>query len=347
MAKAFGNKQCRGCEHVVSESLMGDEKMENVLLPAELLEDIPQLREKTVVDVVNGLEVVDDQLRWRDEYLGSFLNRLWDNMIGASARRQQSIDRGAQGVLSGMNDWLHALQAAQAESDIALARVAERLSETRQGVMKLQARHRELRDEVKTLDGRLEAHIGSTEAALSKLHEELALGRAYDAVARAKERWLHKRYDGLPPLLRTVLAANELYWGRFGAFLRLSGSDGKDVDELIGHARDALGNLAGDLAARSERVGSGLVIVERWLEPLEDMAVATGWQDAMAYLLEGTPEDTQPLAAAAAMRLQGSQAALPENMPRLVQPSYLGELAVRETVRRIESEQPVKEVAST
>ena len=343
------NESC-GCAHVVNESMIGEEEMQNVSCwgSGRLLEDFPELREKAVVDVVNSLEVVDDHLRWRDENPGSFLNRLWYGMTGASARRQQIVDRGVQDILSGMSEWLHALQGARAESDIALARVAERLLETRRGVMKLQARHGELRDEVKALDRRLGIHIESTEKALADLDEEFrqesARVRAGEAVTRAKERWRHKRYDGLPPLLRTVLAANDLYWGHFGAFLRLNGSDGKDADELIGHARDTLGNLVDDLA-RSEKVGLDIVIVERWLGPLETNILPADWREAVAYLLEGVPREVQPLAASASMRLQGLKHTLPENLPRLIQPSYLGELAVRETVRRIEFEWRTKEGA--
>ncbi len=304
-----------------------------------VLADFPKVREKAVVDVVNGLEVVDDHLRFRDENPGSFLGRAWDLVTGTSARRQQGIDSGTRGVLRNMNEWLHGLQAAQAESDIALARVAKRLLETRQGVMKLQERHQELRTEVEELDQRLANHIESTEHRLSDLQQDLAdqklEGRAWTSVAAAKERLLSNRFKAVPPLLRVLLAANDLYWNEFGAFLRLKGPDDRDAWGLIDNARNVLGNMADVFAVGEERES---VIVDLWLAPLRDAALPTDWRDAIAYLLADASPGDRPLAVSARMRLQDSKEELPRNRPRLVQPFYLGEMALRETVRRIATE---------
>ena len=308
-------------------------------LSLEILGDFPQVREKAVVDVANGLEVVDDHLRFRDENPRSFLGRAWDLVTGASARRQQTVDRGVQGVLRGMNEWLQGLQAAQAESDIALMRVATRLQETRQGVMRLQEQHQELRDEVAELSRRLVDHVASTEDRLSDLQQamviESARSRAEHAVAVAKERWRSRKFEKVPRLVRLLLAANDLYWGRFGAFLRLKGPDDRDACDLIDHARDMLANMADDFAAGEERES---VIVDLWLDQLRDAALPTDWRDAIAYLLDDASPGDQPLAVSAWMRLQDSKEELPRNRPRLVQPGYLGEIAMRETVRRIETE---------
>ncbi|MDE0417113.1 MAG: diguanylate cyclase regulator RdcB family protein [bacterium] len=308
-------------------------------LSVELLDDLPQVREKAVIEVVNNLEVVDDRLRVRDENPASFLERAWDLVTGASSRRQQAVDRGVQGVLRGMNEWLHGLQAAQVESDIALARVAERLQETRDGVMKLQKRHQELKHEVEALDRRLADHIACTEHRLSELQQALAIegsrNRAWNAVAAAKERLLNNRFKAVPPLLRVLLTANDLYWNDFGRFLRLKGPDDKDARDLIDHARNVLGNMAADFAVGEERES---FIVDRWLDPLRDAALPTDWRDAIAYLLDDASPGSQPLAVSARMRLLDSKEELPHNRPRLAQPFHLGAMAMRETVRRIEME---------
>ena len=308
-------------------------------LSEDMFKIFPQLREKAVVDVVNGLEIVDDHLRWRDENPGSFLDRLWNGLTGASARRQQAVDRGVHGVLRGMNEWLQGLQAAQAESDIAMARVAERLLETRHGVTKLQERHRELREQVALLDRRLEEHIERTATKISALQRELddekADRQAWNAVSDVNARWRTSRFEAVPPLLRVLLAANDLYWSKFGAFLRLKGPDDRDARKLIDYARNVLANMAADFAAGEQ---SDSLIVDRWLDPLEDTTLPADWRDALAYLLEGASPEEQPLVVSARMRLRGWKEELPRNRPRLVQPSYLGELVMRETVQRIESD---------
>ena len=312
----------------------------------EILREIPQVREKAVVDIVNGLEVVGDHIRWREGNEGYFLTRLWDGLSGETARRRQNVDRGVQGILEGVSDWLHALQAAQAESDLALTRIAERLLETRQGVMRLQAQHRELRDEVAALDRRLEALIKRSGSEISALRHELSIEsagrRAWNAVSRAGSRWRNPGVGRVPPLLRLLLAADELYWRDFGAFLRLNATDPKDARELVGHAEDTLAKMAADFAASE---GSKVVVVDCWLEPLEQAGIPEDWRDAIAYLLEGASPDDQPLVVSAAMSMQGAMEELPDNRPRLVQPPHLGKLAMQETVRRIESDRDKREAA--
>ena len=308
-------------------------------LSLEILEYFPQVREKAVVDVVNGLRVVDDHLRYRDENPGSFAGRVWDSLTGASARRQQAVGLGTQDVLRGVNDWLHGLQVAQVESDIALMRVATRLKETRQSVMKLQERHLELREKVAKLERWLADHIASTDDRLSDLQQALdiesARSQAWDAVAGAEARQKNPRFESLPRLMRLLLAANDLYWGKFGAFLRLKGPQDRDACVLIDHARNVLAKMAADFAAGEERES---IIVELWLDQLREAVLPTDWRDAIAYLLDDASPGDQPLAVSARMRLESSKEELPHNRPRLVRPSHLGELAMLETVRRIETE---------
>ena len=305
-------------------------------LPKEMFDDFPQLREKTVLDVVNGLEVLRDRLRWRDEDPSSFVSRAWGGLTGGTARNQHALDRGVQGVLKGVNEWLNAIQEASVQSDIAIERVTERLLETRRFVMRLACRHNALQKDLTCLDRRISAYAERTERQLSELREELrkesSERRAWNAVERMESRWKSERYDPLPALARTVLAADGLYWGDFGAFLRLQGTDEREADDLCGHARDVLGNMARGFLAEEHQ---DFVIVEDCLASLDRMQVSADWKDAAAYLVRGSPQSVQPLAAAVENRLEGRSSALPDTLPRLMRPAFMGELAVREVERRI------------
>ena len=313
-------------------------------LEREILEDLPELLEKAVVDAVNGLEVLEDRLRWRDENPGSVLSRIWAGWTGGTARRQQAVDRSVQGVLNGMNEWLRALHEAQYESDIVIKRVADKLLETCQFVNGLKAQHRALQSETAALGRRLDEYKQHTDGQLSELREALKLEtagrRAWNAVEYVESRWRSNRYDAVPPLLRTVLAANDLYWGDFGAFLRHNGTEEKETRKLGEHARDKLGSMAQSFAATEWQ---GAAPIEDWLDSLEDTTISEDWRDAAVYLLDGSPSDVQPLSAAVAARLQGRNDAFPDALPRLARPAYLGELAVRGVVRRIEAERDEQE----
>ena len=310
-----------------------------VPLPREVLEDFPQLREKAVIDVVNGMEVVGDHLRWRDEHPGSILSRFWDSVTGETARRQQTLDRSVGGVLDGVKEWLTALQAAQANSDIAITRVAQRLRETRRFVKDLEAKDQDLQRDVTAISQRLDEHIKHTDKQLSQVYEKLrresARNRAWDAVNGIGPRWKKGEFDAFPPLLRALLAANALYWDEFGAFLRLDGSDEQDVTKLCEHARNTLGVLAYELLPAGQQ---GPATIEDWLAPLAATCLPAERRDVAAYLLEDSLCDDQPLAASAAARLQGSDEPLPRNVPRLILPKYLGDFAMREVERRIAAE---------
>ena len=306
-----------------------------VPLPREVLEEFPQLRDKAVMDVVNGMEVVGDHLRTRDENPDSMMNRVWDLITGETARRQQAHDRSVEGVLNGVNEWLVALQTAQVRSDKSITRVAEHLRETRQFVMKLEAKHQQLQENVTAIKQQLDEHIKRTDKQLSELRKALCLEgagrRAWNAVERVESRWKSGRIDAYPLLLRAVLAANDLYWNDFGAFLRLNGRDERDAVELCEHARDKLADLT-----RGEEQGPAAI--EDWLAPLAATGISADRRDVAVYLLKDSPCDIQPLAASAAARLREPDEALPDNVPRLMLPKYLGDFAVREVERRIAAE---------
>ena len=310
-----------------------------VPLPREVLEEFPQLRDKAVIDVVNGMEVVGDHLRTRDENPGSMTSRVWDLITGEAARRQQAQDRSVEVVLKGVNGWLIALQTAQVRSDVAIARVAEHLRETRQFVMKLEAKHQQLQENVAAIKRQLDEHIERTDKQLSELRKALCLEgaerRAWNAVERVKSRWESGRFDAFPPFLRAVLAANDLYWSDFGAFLRLNGRDEHDAAKLCEHARDTFAALTHNFAPGEKQ---GPAAIEDWLAPLAATGISADRRDVAVYLLEDSPCDIQPLAASAAARLRGPDEALADNLPRLMLPKYLGDFAVREVESRITAE---------
>ena len=190
------------------------------------------------------------------------------------------------------------------------------------------------------MNRQLGEHIAYTDKQFSELRKALRLerqlgSRAWNAVARVESRWESEKSQAFPPLLRAVLAANELYWSDFGAFLRLNGTDGRDAAVLRGHARDTLATLVGSFAAEERR---GPATIEDWLSPLVAAAISADQRDGAVYLLEDSPREVQPLAASAAVRLRGEDGALPDRVPKLMLPKHLGEVAVREVVRRIETE---------
>lgn len=121
----------------------------------DLLEKIPVLQDKHIVDLVNGLEVVKDHIRVRERSNNSFFQRMVDAFSGKSALRQKQIDQNLSTGFESAVVWLEHLQAQQIRSDRALAHVTYKLTETRAGVQKLALRHLELENEVNLLCERM------------------------------------------------------------------------------------------------------------------------------------------------------------------------------------------------
>lgn len=118
---------------------------------SQLTKEHPQLSEKALIDFVNGIEVIDDHIRFRETINQNFSSRLWNDLTGQSHLRQQTIDQHISGSLNAISNWLQFLQHTQIESDLAITKVAEKLAETRAGVMRLNAKHNELAQQVNSL----------------------------------------------------------------------------------------------------------------------------------------------------------------------------------------------------
>ena len=310
-----------------------------VPLPKEVLEDFPQLREKAVIDILNGMEVASDHLRYRDENPGTMVSRVWSVLTGGTMRRQQALDRSLEGVLNGIKEWQVAFQEAQPKSDLAITRVARHLHEIRRFEMELEAKHRHLQQDVTAIKQQLAEHKELTDKKFSDLREALRREctgrRAWDAVGLVRSRWERGTFDAFPAFLRAVLAANELYWSDFGTFLRLNGASEQDAAKLCEYARNTLAALTRNSAAGERQRPR---TIEDWLAAPAETSLSADRRDVTIYLLEDAPLDVQPLAASAVTRLHGPDGALPRNVPRLMLPKYVGEFAVREVERRIEAE---------
>lgn len=296
-------------------------------LSQALLREFPQVREKAVVDAVNGLEVLDDHLRVRDT--GSvFLKRVWGSITGSTARRQQALDRGVHVALTGAVEWLQALEAAQARSDIAMATVVERLSETRAGVMRLQERHRRLAGEVAALLDRLDAVVEQTAALRQALAQERLERRAWDEVQFLQGRCTSGALDHLPPVARVVQVVDEAHWGAFGASLR-QGLPEAERQRLLQHLIQTLQAYLRGVLGDAEQ--QPLYHVDGWLTGIPDLTADR--KEVMMFLWQDANSDLKPLTHAVVGRLQQPAAALSLHLPRMLPARRMVDVAVGELAR--------------
>ena len=250
----------------------------------------PQLTEKAIIDLVNGLEVVDDHLRCRNTR--SFVRRIWYAITGCSSREQYLIDinlkTGLEAVTAGVQD----IQAFQAKSDLALTAVAMKLTETRTALNRQAARQSGLEEALSQIQQRFD---GLTQR-VNKLEIR---NKADDQVALLLHQWEERVSRIRSPLVQIFLTIDELWWGDFGRYCRLV-RDTQDGGKFIEISRR---KLAKCFAAKLKLNAYDFIAVETLLSSIEKMSDEQ--REIVCYLADHGTADRNPLFQAISLSAQG------------------------------------------
>ncbi|WP_375504480.1 diguanylate cyclase regulator RdcB family protein [uncultured Nostoc sp.] len=293
----------------------------------------PQLTEKAIVDYVNGLEVLNDHLRFHDQTNNEFLTRIWDSITGRTAQREQIIDGNITNSLKTVSVWLQDIQLHQGESDIAVTRLAGKLKETRTGVMRLQERHNELAKDVQVIAhhvDRLQIQVQEHWIELESKIRQVNAGRlASTHLEQVFDKWQAERLNNYPPLARFYIVIDELYWGYFGTYCR-SQFGISEVHELMEQLRNKgwtqiKQDLGGDV--------SQLMLPEEWLSPIQELPKEL--REVLIYLSNWADLQTAPVTWAirnAALLKSG----LPHDFPRVFSGEHVINHLMYENKKRIQ-----------
>lgn len=179
----------------------------------DVVDAVPPLSDKLILDLVNGLEVVDDHVRERKRRLGLFW-RTWEALGGTSWRRQQHIDETMAGGLRAAAEWLQELDRFQAKTDLGLKAVSNTLARTRARLVRLADRHDELEERVAAALTRLEEQIAAQRDELQRQIDELGLMvRTRDHIDGVFARWEAGRLHRFAPLTQVFIVIETLHWG--------------------------------------------------------------------------------------------------------------------------------------
>ena len=198
-----------------------------------LYAECPQLKEKALVDFINGMEVSDDLIRVREEVNSGFLSRVWQDLTGGSHARQQQIDKNLEAGLHAVSDWLQVLQHNQVKSDLAITTISKKLVETRQGLMRLQTHHKELKVQVDGLMVHVELLDKKFSELENKLHQVDAGRLAAQQMEAVYDKWEAGKFHEYPLLARLYLVLDEMYWGDFGVYCRQYDVKTAEIERLI------------------------------------------------------------------------------------------------------------------
>jgi hypothetical protein len=270
----------------------------------------PQLTEKMVVDLVNGIEVANDHLRCRCLPQPMF-GRLWRSLTGREAREQYLIDVNFANGVSAIAVWLQDLQSFQAESDMAIAAMASKLAETRDCLGEHFASIREA----------LGVAIDDANGRIDRLTRRVNI---LDARARAENHIKlllqhlegERDYPPQPLLAKAFFVIDQLWWGDFGAYCRLA-EGATEIRDCIEIASVEVG----EYIARAFEVGARqLFPVEELLKSLSKMPEEE--RLILGYLAEVRASNSAPLFRALARAVTENAADVTSDrwLPRVFSP---------------------------
>jgi len=189
----------------------------------------PQLEQKEIVDLVNGIEVVGEIVNFKKTRVG-FLRSAAALLSGREGRERDAIEEGLIEGQMTLVHWLHYVQSSQIATDLAVETVTRKLIATRQQLTHMSA-------EVKS---RLDAMENSIERERERI-SDLVNG----VTAQVVMQRIFKEVEGstLPPLVVAFAVADRLCWSEFGTFVRQPGSHQKLARELSDLATQSLSKL--------------------------------------------------------------------------------------------------------
>ncbi|WP_172591332.1 diguanylate cyclase regulator RdcB family protein [Shewanella xiamenensis] len=256
----------------------------------EVLISLPSLKQKFLVDLVNGIDISKDHIKVQHSRNG-FFNRLWDSYTGASARRQNQVNDMLTTGLDSSLRWLTELTKSQAFTNTALVKVNQRLNRLHHEVAEVAnfaADTRQVLDEL-TID--VNHRLSELE---SKLRVSDLRQRAYQQSDSLFNRWGAERFNAFSPAQRCYLLLTELAWGEFGSYCQIAG----EVDR-----KALLNDLHNRLVERLNKDMESAIAIQHhvrinsdlWFnQPCVNSLVGTQYQQALSFLGDQLSRESHP-----------------------------------------------------
>lgn len=188
----------------------------------EELKNIPHLSERMLVDLVNGLEVTEDLLKFKENQGG--FSRFVGFIDGSNRRRQIMIEQNHQRSLESLTSWVLELTKNGTYTNKAITYIGDRLIETRKAVqqlMDLSMKNHSLVQEHEVKLKHLEEYIQNTREELGRRIE--AVKNENDAryrIDEVVEAWKADAiYSGYPPYIQMLFVIQDLNRGDEGHIL--------------------------------------------------------------------------------------------------------------------------------
>ncbi|GKW54093.1 hypothetical protein NCCP2140_31460 [Pseudoalteromonas sp. NCCP-2140] len=207
----------------------------------------PHLTDKMIVDLVNGIEVIDDQIKVSKTRTSRW-DRFKDSFSGRANQRESIINDNLAKCLQSTATWLQNHDYELASVNLAITKVTDKLLETRTGVMKLNDKHNELKESVIQL-------ANTVEEKNSKLYDYIRdidlRTRADRQLDRAIAKWQAGGYTS-DVYTNVFMILDTLKNNEFGLYIDNGNSNLTIKNEMLEHLKHEIQNqLCNELSISS------------------------------------------------------------------------------------------------
>lgn len=284
---------------------------------SEICQVLTCLPEKFVIDFANGIDVARDHLRVQKSR-GGFFTRCYDGFTGQSARRQAEINASlVDGVEASLN-WLTDLSESLARSNLAIARINDRVSELKLNMAEIANYSADTRQQLNILAERLGERCHVIEQEIARID---FIQRAQLNLDQVFNKWKAGRYHCFSLSGRCYAALEELRWGDFGDFCRSQSETQSQrfIDDLKNRA---IAQLAHDASSAA----NARLDTRQWLARPSGRDVLSDADEALAYMGNWFDQENYPFIFSTSQ----ASAQLPLEVPRLSSAERVTEALVSE-----------------
>ena len=190
----------------------GTDLEDHMAFLTEECKTVPHLSERLLVDSINGLEVVDDQLRFKSKQ--SRFSRLLGTIDGSNRRRELIIQQTQQEMMRGMLTWVEELTHYSTVTTRALAATRQRLDKTRSDLLAVAKHSMENRQLIEQHAERIDAIESKIRDDIEKRLDVLDAKNNIDKTCRAWEAG--RLLGGYPQIIQVAFAVDCLLRGKVG-----------------------------------------------------------------------------------------------------------------------------------
>ena len=189
--------------------------MNDLVVSKETLSTLTCLPEKFIVDFANGIDVSRDHQRMlKDQSFGS---RLLNTFNGKNVRRQHEINQNIVEGLDSSLTWLSELSESVAKSNLALAKVNDRVNSLLLDTAKIAHFSVTTRDQLEAFALKTAEYLTVLEVNIKRIELEQQGMFHLDQVMT---RWQAGGFSGFTLAGRCYAVLEELRWGAYGDLLR-------------------------------------------------------------------------------------------------------------------------------